>query len=131
MLARSGGPVTAEHNDHPLLLPREGAAKTRGGEMADRRHYELMLIVDPRLEDATIQQAIDRYVSVVGERGGEATKVDHWGRRKLAYEITHLDQGYYTLIDFQAEPAAMVELDRVLGLADEVVRHKIVRPGKD
>lgn len=99
--------------------------------MADRRHYQVMLIIDPKLDDASIQQAVDRYVGVVSERGGEATKVDHWGRRKLAFEIKHLTEGYYVVADFQAEPAAMTELDRVLGLADELVRHKIVRPGKD
>lgn len=99
--------------------------------MADRRQYEVMLIVDPRLDDAQVQQAVDRYVGVVTERGGELAKVDHWGRRKLSYEIKHLNEGYYVVADFRAEPAAMSELDRVLGLADELVRHKIIRPGKD
>ncbi len=98
--------------------------------MADRRQYEVVLIVDPRLEDQTIQELVDRYVAVVTERGGELTKVDHWGRRKLAYEIDHLNEGYYAVADLQAEPAAMDELDRQLRLADELIRHKIVRPGK-
>lgn len=99
--------------------------------MADRRRYEVMMVVDPRLEDAAIQQLVDRSVGIVTERGGEAVKVDHWGRRKLAYEIDHLNEGYYVVADLQAEPDAMTELDRVLRLADELVRHKIVRPGKD
>ena len=99
--------------------------------MADRRRYEVMLILDPRLEDAAIQQAVDRSMKVVTDRGGEITKVDLWGRRKLAFEMNHLHEGYYVLADLQAEPSAMTELDRVLGLADETMRHKIVRPGKD
>lgn len=99
--------------------------------MAERRPYELMLIVDPRLDDQVIQQAVDRFVGVAVERGAEATKVDHWGRRKLSFEINHLTEGYYVVAALQAEPAAMTELDRVLGLADEVMRHKITRPGKD
>lgn len=99
--------------------------------MADRRHYEVMFIIDPRLEDAAIQQAIERYIGIVTERGGEATKVDTWGRRKMAFEIKHLNEGYYVVADVQAEPSAMDELDRVLRLADELVRHKIIRPGKD
>ncbi|MGZ4104860.1 MAG: 30S ribosomal protein S6 [Actinomycetota bacterium] len=99
--------------------------------MADRRHYEVMLIIDARLDDAAIQQAVDRFVGIITSRGGEATKVDHWGRRKFAYEIDHLNEGYYVVADLQAEPVAMTELDRVLRLADELVRHKIVRPGKD
>jgi len=99
--------------------------------MADRRRYEVMLIVDPRLEDSSIQQAVDRYLGVVRERGGEVTKVDQWGRRKFAYEMHHLHEGYYVVAECDAEPQAMDELGRVLRLADELVRHKIVRPGKD
>jgi small subunit ribosomal protein S6 len=98
--------------------------------MADRRHYEVMFIIDPRLDDTQIQQAVDRYIGIVTERGGEATKVDHWGRRKFSYEIDHRNEGYYVVADLEAEPAAMTELDRVLRLADELVRHKITRPGK-
>ncbi|MGH2727425.1 MAG: 30S ribosomal protein S6 [Actinomycetota bacterium] len=98
--------------------------------MADRRRYEVMMIVDPRLEDATIQQALDRYLGVVRDRGGEVAQVDHWGRRKLAYEMDHLHEGYYIIAQVDAEPPAMDELGRVLRLADELVRHKIVRPGK-
>ena len=98
--------------------------------MAETRPYELMLILDPRLDDAVIQQAVDRFVGVIAERGGEATKVDMWGRRKLAFEINHLSEGYYVVAQLQAQPPVLTELDRVLGLADEVMRHKIVRPGK-
>jgi small subunit ribosomal protein S6 len=99
--------------------------------MTERRHYEVMFIVDPRLDDAKIQETLDRVVAVVTERGGEATKVDAWGRRKLAYEMNHLNEGFYAVVDFEAEPAAMDELDRVARLADELMRHKIVRPGKN
>src|SRR5438874_6323622 len=98
--------------------------------MAVRRAYEVMCIIDPRLDDAAIQQAVDRYVGVVTSRGGEATKVDHWGRRKFAYDIDHLNEGYYVVADLQAEPSAIAELDRFLHLADELARHKVVRPGK-
>src|SRR5688572_20897090 len=131
MLARSGGPVSPRLILTPCSSRRGGAAQTIGGDMADRRQYEVMFIVDPRLDDAAIQQALDRYLAVLSERGGEVGKVDHWGRRKLSYEINHLNEGYYVLVSVEAEPAAMTELERVLGLADELVRHKIVRPGKD
>ena len=99
--------------------------------MAERRHYEVMLIVDPRLEDTAIQQATEKFFNVVSERDGEVKKVDNWGRRKLAYEIKHLTEGYYVVADIDGTPEGMTELDRVLGLADELLRHKIVRPGKD
>ena len=99
--------------------------------MADRRQYEVMLIVDPRLEDTSIQQAVDRYLGVIRDQGGEVGKVDHWGRRKFAFELKHLHEGYYVVAEMNAAPAVVDELDRVLRLADELVRHKIVRPGKD
>lgn len=99
--------------------------------MAERRQYEVMLVLDPRLDEAGIQQALDRFNGVISERGGETTKVDHWGRRRLAFEIDHKNEGYYVVVNFDSGPDAVTELDRVLRLADELIRHKIVRPGKD
>jgi small subunit ribosomal protein S6 len=99
--------------------------------MADRRRYELMLIVDPRLDEPTIQTTVDRYLGVVKDRGGEVVKVDTWGRRKFAYEMKHLNEGFYVVADLDTDPATVDELDRQMRLADELVRHKITRPGKD
>lgn len=96
--------------------------------MADKRRYELVLIVDPRLDEQAINATIDRFVGIITDGGGEALNVDHWGRRKLAYEISHLEDGYYVLADVVADPGTMTELDRVLKLADEVMRHRILRP---
>ena len=99
--------------------------------MADRRRYELMLIVDPRLEESAIQATVEKYLGVVKERGGEVAKVDHWGRKRFTYEMKHLDEGYYVVADLDTDPATVAELDRQMRLADELVRHKFVRPGKD
>ena len=99
--------------------------------MADRRRYELMLIVDPRLEEQAIQATVDRYLGVVTSRGGEVVKVDTWGRRKFAFEMKHLNEGFYVVADLDIDADTVNELDRQLRLADEMVRHKIVRPGKD
>lgn len=96
--------------------------------MADKRRYELVLIVDPRLDEQTINATVDRFVGVITNGGGEAVKVDHWGRRKLAFEIAHQQDGYYVLADVVADPKTMTELDRVLKLADEIMRHRILRP---
>lgn len=96
--------------------------------MAEKRRYELVLIVDPRLDEQAITATIDRFVGIITGGGGEAINVDHWGRRKLAYEIKHLEDGYYILADVVADPETMTELDRVLKLADEVMRHRILRP---
>lgn len=99
--------------------------------MAEVRQYEVMFVLDPKLDESEIQQVVDRFVGVVTARGGEATKVDHWGRRRLAYEIDHKTEGYYVLADLKADGDTVNELDRVLKLADEAMRHKIIRPGKD
>lgn len=94
--------------------------------------YELLFFVDPNATDEDRAGAMKRIdVAITGE-GGVVDNVDEWGRRKLAYEIDHLSEGDYTLIDFHAEPTQIAELDRVLRINDAVKRHMIVcRPDKD
>ena len=88
--------------------------------------YELLYVVNPSADEearAGVMKRID--VAIVGE-GGVCDSVDDWGRRKLAYEIDHLTEGDYTLINFHAEPTQIAELDRVLRINDAVIRHIIV-----
>jgi small subunit ribosomal protein S6 len=92
------------------------------------RRYEVMVILDPSLEDKDAKAAVDKYLTTVSSRGGEVQSIDHWGKRRFAYEIRHINEGYYTVVVLNAEPAVVDELSRVLGLADEVIRHKVVRP---
>jgi small subunit ribosomal protein S6 len=92
------------------------------------RRYEVMIILDPSMEDKDAKAAVDRHLTTVSSRGGEIQNIDHWGKRRFAYEIRHINEGYYTVVVLDAEPAAVDELARVLGLADEVIRHKVVRP---
>jgi small subunit ribosomal protein S6 len=92
------------------------------------RRYEVMVILDPSLEDKDVKAAVDRHLTTVTSRGGKVVKIDHWGKRRFAYEIRHLNEGYYAVVDLEAEPAMVDELSRVLGLTDEVIRHKVVRP---
>lgn len=91
------------------------------------RPYELVLILESNAEDSTVQGVVDRFKDVLTTDEGQMGQVDKWGRRRFAYELQHRWEGYYTLIEFTAKPTTIAELDRVLGLADEVVRHKIVR----
>ena len=95
------------------------------------RDYEAMVIVDARLEEGDIQKAVDRFVSVVGEAGGEVSNVDRWGKRRFAYEIDHQHEGYYFVATFDAPEAAVDQLKRTLQISDEFIRGKIVRPGTD
>ena len=91
------------------------------------RPYEVMVILDPSLEDEVIRATVARATGVISAHGGNPGRVDRWGKRRFAYELNHRWEGYYVLIEASAEPAAMAELDRMLSLADEVVRHKVIR----
>lgn len=91
------------------------------------RPYEVMIIYEPSLEEDAIRAAVDRSADVIRSGGGNPGRIDRWGKRRLAYEIRHRREGYYVLVEATAEPAVMAELDRSLSLADEVLRHKVIR----
>jgi small subunit ribosomal protein S6 len=86
-----------------------------------------MIILDADLEEETIRSAVDRFVELLSSRGAELGPIDHWGKRRFAYEVRHRWEGYYVVLQAKAEPAAMDELHRSLSLADEVIRHKVLR----
>ena len=90
------------------------------------RDYEAVIILDPRLDEASSKEAIERFTKLVQAKG-EVTKVDSWGRRRLAYEIDHKPEGVYHLLTFAAEPATLDEVSRVLKITDGVMRHMAVR----
>ena len=91
------------------------------------RHYEVMVILDAGLEEDAIRTIVDRATQIIATGGGTVNKVERWGKRRFAYEVHHRSEGYYVLIDATAEPAALAAVDRMLGLADEVIRHKVIR----
>jgi small subunit ribosomal protein S6 len=93
------------------------------------RHYEVMVILDPTLDERTVAPSLDQFLTVVKSAGGTVEKVDVWGRRRLAYEIDKNSEGIYAVIDLNAEPAAVAELDRQLNLNESVLRTKVLRPG--
>jgi small subunit ribosomal protein S6 len=92
------------------------------------RHYEMMIILDPELEERTVAPSLERFLDVVRSGGGTVDKVDIWGKRRLAYEIDKKTEGIYAVVDMQAEPATAKELDRQLGLNESVLRTKLLRP---
>lgn len=92
------------------------------------RHYEVMVIFDPDLEERTVAPALDNFLSVIRKDGGAVEKVDVWGRRRLAYEINKKNEGIYAVLDLSAPPAAVAELDRQLTLSESVLRTKVIRP---
>lgn len=98
--------------------------KSTGGLIL--RNYEAVVVVDPRLEDTAIQQAVDKFAKAI-ETKGEVVKIDTWGRKRLAFEINHLNEGHYVVASFKAEPDLVAELDRLFRLGEEYIRAKIVR----
>ena len=92
------------------------------------RRYELMVILDPDLEERTVAPSLDQLLGVVRQGGGTVEKIDVWGRRRLAYEIDHKAEGIYAVVDVTAEPADVAELDRQLRLNEAVLRTKVIRP---
>ncbi|MEU8570397.1 30S ribosomal protein S6 [Streptomyces pathocidini] len=92
------------------------------------RHYEVMVILDPDLEERAVSPLIENFLSVVREGSGKVEKVDTWGRRRLSYEINKKPEGIYSVIDLQAEPAVVKELDRQMNLNESVLRTKVLRP---
>lgn len=92
------------------------------------RPYEVVTIYNPGLESEEAYDAqIERFTNLVADQGGEVVGVDKWGRRRLAYEIEGLTEGYYVLMRFNAQPDVARELERVMKITDTVVRHLLVR----
>ncbi|HXW80825.1 MAG TPA: 30S ribosomal protein S6 [Acidimicrobiales bacterium] len=91
------------------------------------RPYELMVILDASLEEDAVRALVDRFTKQLTAAGAKSVSTDIWGKRRLAYPVRHRSEGYYIVIEANAEPPAIADLDRQLGLADEVIRHKVTR----
>lgn len=89
------------------------------------RGYEIMLILPPETEDAAVDGVLERVRGILAQRGGELGVIDKWGRRRLAFEIERQAEGFYVVAEFTADPESLREIDRVLSLADDVLRFKV------
>ncbi|MEY9214457.1 30S ribosomal protein S6 [Thermobifida halotolerans] len=92
------------------------------------RRYEVMIILDPSLDERTVSPSLEQFLSVVRDEGGSVEKVDVWGKRRLAYDIAKNSEGIYAVVDLTAEPATVKELDRQLNLTEAILRTKVLRP---
>jgi small subunit ribosomal protein S6 len=111
------------------LLPRKDRGRMSPEEAATpMRHYQLMIILDPNLEERTVQPSLDQFLKVVTGGGGKVEKVDIWGKRRLSYQIEKKAEGFYAVVDLTAEPATVQELDRQLNLNEAILRTKVTRP---
>jgi len=104
-----------------------GPFSPRGGGEEELRKYETIYVIRPEQEDDKYTEIIEKYKSLIENNGGEITNIDKWGKRRLAYEIAHLKEGFYVVVKFNAEPQVAEELDRVYKISDEIIRHIIVR----
>ena len=91
------------------------------------QQYELMVILDPEVDERTVAPSLDKFLNVIRNDGGTIDKIDIWGRRRLAYEIDKKTEGIYAVVNFTAEAATTDELDRQLGLSEAVMRTKVLR----
>jgi small subunit ribosomal protein S6 len=92
------------------------------------RTYEVMVILEPSLEERTVGPSLDKYLNVIRKDGGSVESVDIWGRRRMAYEIKKNQEGIYAVVTLNAEPDSVKELDRQLTLNESVLRTKVIRP---
>ena len=92
------------------------------------RAYEVMVILDPSLDERTIEPSLDKYLNVIRKDGGSIESLDVWGRRRMAYEIQKNAEGIYAVVKLTAEPATVKEFDRQLTLNESILRTKVMRP---
>jgi small subunit ribosomal protein S6 len=90
------------------------------------RPYETVIIFDSALEDAQVQEKIQRLSSLVAPNGGDSVQVDVWGKRKLAYPIDKKEQGIYAVLRYETEPSALTEFERIMRLDEQVLRQLTV-----
>ncbi|QSQ08677.1 30S ribosomal protein S6 [Koleobacter methoxysyntrophicus] len=91
------------------------------------RNYETLFIIDPNLDEEAIKNLIEKFKGLIETNGGEITNLDEWGKRRLAYKVENLTEGYYVLINFKGEPAVAQDLERVFKITDGIVKYLIIR----
>ena len=119
--------ISSELARNPLPLCNEGP-ETKGGGIV-MNNYEVMYIIKAMEEEAT-EAVISKFEALVANNGGTVEKTDRWGRKRLAYEIKDTMEAYYVLMHFDAPSAAVAELDRVMKITDEILRHMIIKKGE-
>ena len=110
---------------HPCSSSKAGAARPQ--EVSSTNKYELMLMLNPGIEDGRQSEILDRLTATVEKGEGKVASVDDWGKRKLAYEIAGQGEGLYSVVTFSSVPDTLAEVERVLRITDDVMRFQTVR----
>lgn len=91
------------------------------------RKYEVMMIIDPMVDERQVPTLIEKHLKVITAGGGSIDNVDLWGKRRLAYEINKKSEGIYAVIDVTVEPEHIAELDRLMAIDEQIMRTKVMR----
>lgn len=91
------------------------------------RDYETLYIINSTLEEEANKNVVEKFKTLIQNSGGEVTDINEWGKRKLAYTVKEMNEGYYVLMHFKAEPAVVQDLERVFKITDEVIRYLITK----
>lgn len=91
------------------------------------RDYETLYIINPTLEEDEIKNVVEKFKTLIQKNGGEVTDINEWGKRRLAYTVKNMNEGYYVLMQIKAEPAVVQDLERVFKITDEVIRYLITK----
>lgn len=91
------------------------------------RKYEIMVIVDPNVDERQVPTMVDKHLLTITNGGGTVDNVDVWGRRKLAYDIQKKSEGIYVVVNITANPAEVAELDRLMTIDEQIMRTKVMR----
>ena len=94
------------------------------------RDYELIVIVSPEVPEEELPSHLDKISEFITNKGGSVTEVERWGKRKLAYPISHFKEGNYVLTRFKLEPGTTAELEANLRISERILRHLLVRLGE-
>ena len=92
------------------------------------REYELMVILDPSIDERTVAPQMEKYLEQVTANGGSVEKVDIWGKRRLAYDILKRSEGIYIVINMTTTPEIALEINRLMTLNESILRTKLLRP---
>ncbi|MEL4358988.1 MULTISPECIES: 30S ribosomal protein S6 [unclassified Luteococcus] len=92
------------------------------------RKYEIVVIIDPDVDERQVSPLMDKHLKTVTEAGGTVDNIDVWGKRRLAYEIRKKPEGIYVVLNVTAEPVAVKEMDRLMTIDEQIMRTKVMRP---
>ncbi|BDQ41099.1 30S ribosomal protein S6 [Cutibacterium granulosum] len=92
------------------------------------RKYEVMILIDPTVEERQVDSVMEKYLKVVTDEKGTVDKVDVWGKRRLAYEIQNKSEAIYVVLNVTCEPATVQEIDRLFAIDEKIMRTKVMRP---